>query len=241
MASTELIIATADLALKTNDYAQKADNLLDQAKRAEINDIPSFEKAQTFVGIAGNIHSNLETERKQIIEPYDKRVRFVNAQFKPVRDKLEEAMNTVKTKAQSFERSERARLERERQAQQRAAEDEALRVAGEREAAGDAAGADAIVEMATNVQLPKAKLVVPRSEITGTKFKTRRVWEGRAANIKELCAAIGRGDLPEDIVEFKKSRLNEIAKEWAAARTDESVLEIHRFGLAAEEVDSLTR
>jgi hypothetical protein len=239
--ATELIIATADLALKVNGYVQRADNLLEQAKRAEINDLESFGKAQTFVGIAAAVVANLEEERKQLIEPFDKRVRFVNAQYKAPRDKLNEALDTVKVKAQSFERTERSRLVREQQAQQRAAEDEALSVAAEREAAGDAAGADAIVEMASSVQLPKAKVVIPRDEITGTKFKTRRVWEGRVGDVKAMCAAIAAGELPEDIVEFKKSRLNEIAKEWAAARTDMSILEINRHGLAAEEVDSLTR
>lgn len=239
--STELIIATADLAIRISEYNTKADNLLDQGKRAEINDRASFATAQTYLGIVGTIKENLENERKGLIGPHDTRVRFINAQYKGPRDKLEEGYELVRGKAGTFEKAERKRLAQEQERIQKAADDEAVRSAETREKAGDAAGADAIIEMASQVRMPAPKLVIPRDELTGTKLKPRRVWEGKVGSIKEMCAAIAAGDLPEDIVEFKKSRINEIAKGWAAARTDQKVLEIHKHGLIAEEVDTLTR
>jgi hypothetical protein len=239
--ATELIIATADLAVRVNGYQIKATNLLDQAKRAEINDMPSLANAQKFMGVVGAIKSNLEEERKVTIDDFDKRVRFINAQYKPVRDQLEEAYELVRSKASTFERIERKRLMEAQERAQKAADDEAVKSAESREQAGDAAGADAIIEMASQVHMPTAKVVLPRDEMTGTKLKVRRVWEGKVGDVKAMCAAIAAGHLPEDIVDFKKSRINEIAKGWAAARTDQKVLEIHKYGLIAEEVDSLTR
>lgn len=238
----ELIIATADLAVRVNEYRLKATNLLEQAKRAEINDTASFANAQKFMGVVGSIKSNLEEERKTVIGPYDTRVRFINQQYKPVRDDLESAYELVRTKASAFERVERKRLMEEQERAQKAAEDEALRVAEEREKAGDLAGADAIVEMASNVTLPPAKVVIPRDELTGTKLKVRRVWEGSVEDVVATCAAIGRGDLPPTLIrEFNKTELNNLAKKWAEERTDKKLLEIHRHGICAEEVDSVTR
>lgn len=239
--STELIIATAELAIRVQDYKTKAENLLDQGKRAEINDQASFELAQRYLGVVGTIKDNLEQERVGLVDPAGSRVRFINAQYKVPRDMLEEGYELVRGKASVWEKSERRRIAADQERIQKTADDEALKAAEARENAGDTAGADAIIEMASQVHMPAPKLVVPRDELTGTKLKPRRVWEGKVGSVKEMCAAIARGDLPEDIVEFKKSRLNEIAKGWAAARTDQKLLEIHRHGLIAEEVDTLTR
>lgn len=240
--ATELIIATADLALRVNEYALKANNLLDQAKRAEVNDTASFATAQTFMGIVGTIKANLEEERKALIGPSDSRVRFINSQYKGPRDDLEAAYELVRTKASAFERVERRRIAAEQEKIQKAAEEEALRSAEAREKAGDAAGADAIIDMASQITLPPAKVVIPRDELTGTKFKVRRVWEGKVEDVVATCAAIGRGELPPTLVrEFNKTELNALAKKWAAERTDQKILEIHRHGVCAEEVDSVTR
>jgi len=96
--SQELIVSTADLAVTITDLTTKANDLLAQADKAEIETQKNYETGTDYRKVVSGIRKRLEDKRKELVDPYGGRVRVINAEFKKVRDILDKADESVKTK-----------------------------------------------------------------------------------------------------------------------------------------------
>jgi len=210
----ELIVSTATLAVTVTQGLEKANDLLEQAGRAEIAEREDYENGTDFRKVVSGIRKRLEDQRKELVDPYGKRVRLINAEFKKVRDVLDQADDQVKGKMTIWHNVEEKKQRVIQEKQRKEAEETALAAAEEAEEAGDVATSEAILNMATETPEPKAKPAVGRGELTGAASVATKVWTAEVTDIKAACRAIADGHLPEDIVEFPKSKLNALARTW---------------------------
>ena len=134
----ELIVSTATLAVTVTQGLEKANDLLEQAGRAEIEERKDYENGTDFRKVVSGIRKRLEDQRKELVDPYGKRVRLINAEFKKVRDVLDMADNQVKGKMTIWHNGEENRQRELQEQQRREAEETALPAAAEAEAAGEA-------------------------------------------------------------------------------------------------------
>ena len=225
--SQELIVSTASLAVTVTQGLEKANDLLEQAGRAEIAERKDYENGTDFRKVVSGIRKRLEDQRKELVDPYGQRVRAVNSEFKKVRDVLDKADDQVKGKMTVWHNVEEKRQRELQQQQKKEQEESALAAASEAEEAGDAATSEAILNMASEVPEPEAKPTIGRGELTGASSVATKVWTGRVDNIKHLCQAIANGLLPEDLISVSQSKLNALAREKHEASPDAEEIAQH--------------
>ncbi len=225
--SQELIVSTASLAVTVTQGLEKATDLLEQAGRAEITERKDYENGTDFRKVVSGIRKRLEDQRKELVDPYGGRVRAINTEFKKVRDVLDQADNQVKGKMTVWHNAEEKRQRELQKQQKKEQEESALAAASEAEEAGDAATSEAILNMASEVPEPEAKPAIGRGELTGASSVATKVWTAEVTDIKAACRAIAEGHLPEDIVEFPKSRLNALSRTWHERNPDKDEATTH--------------
>lgn len=216
----ELIVSTADLAVTITDLTTKANDLLAQADKAEIETQKNYETGTDYRKVVSGIRKRLEDKRKQLVDPYGGRVRVINAEFKKVRDILDQADGIVKNKMLTWHNAEEKRIAEENERKRREAEESALAAAEEAEDSGDAATSEAILNMAAETPEPEDKPAIGRGELTGAASVATKVWTAEVTDIKKACLAIAEGRLATDLVEFPKSRLNALARDWHEQNPD---------------------
>jgi len=230
--SQELIVSTASLAVTITDLQTKANDLLEQAGRAEITERKQYENGTDFRKVVSGIKKRLEDQRKDLVDPYGKRVRSINSEFKKVRDILEMADDQVKGKMTIWHNVEEKR-QRELQEQQRKEQEEAALAAAEKaEESGDAATSEAILNMASEIPEPEAKPTIGRGELTGAASVASKIWTAEVRDLKLLLQAIIRGDVSDILIEFPKSRLNALAREWHEQHPE--LDEINKYGITVK-------
>jgi len=227
--SQELIVSTASLAVTITDLQTKANDLLEQAGRAEITERKHYENGTDFLKVVSGIKKRLEDQRKGLVDPYGQRVRAINAEFKKVRDVIDQADKQLKQKMTVWHDVETKKQREIQQQQQKEQEEAALAAAEEAEESGDAATSEAILNMASEIPEPEAKPTIGRGELTGAASVATKVWTAEVTNVKHACQAIADGQLPVDLIEFPKSKLNALAREWHAANPDAE--EIGQYGI----------
>ena len=232
--SQELIVSTVDLAMKITDLQIKANDLLEQAGRAEITERKQYENGTDFRKVVSGIKKRLEDQRKELVDPYGGRVRVINAEFKKVRDVLNMADDQVKGKMTTWHNIEEKRQRELQQQQRKEQEEAALAAAEEAEEAGDAATSEAILNMASEIPEPEAKPAIGRGELTGAASVATKVWTAEVSNIEHVCHAIGEGDLPADLVTFSQSKLNALAREWHEKNPDAEEIAQHGITVKGE-------
>jgi hypothetical protein len=210
----ELIVSTADLAMIVTDLTTKANDLLAQADKAEIESHKNYETGTDYRKVVSGIKKRLEDKRKELVDPYGKRVRFINAEFKSVRDILDEADGIVKNKMLTWHNAEEKRIREENERKRKEAEEAALAAAEEAEESGDAATSEAILNMAAETPEPEDKPTIGRGELTGAASVASKVWTGKVIDMKLVCKAVAEGDLPQDLIAIPQSKLNELARKW---------------------------
>ncbi len=225
--STELIVSTADLAMMVTELQTKADDLLAQAERAEVGDQKAYEKGTDFRKIVSGIKKRADDKRKELVEPSGRRVRTINAEFKKVKDTLDQADTAVKTKMLGWYSAEQQRIREENELKRKAAEETALAAAEKVEEEGDASTAEAILNMASEVPKADDRPAIGRGELTGATSVASTVWTGRVDNIKHACRAIADGHLPVDTVTFSQSKLNALARQYHENHPDAEEIAQH--------------
>ncbi len=230
----ELIVSTATLAVTVTQGLEKANDLLLQADRAEIEERKDYENGTDFRKVVSGIRKRLEDQRKELVDPYGKRVRSINAEFKKVRDVLDKADDQVKVKMTVWHNVEEKRQRELQEQQRKEAEETALAAAEEAEEAGDAATSEAILNMAAETPEADAKPAVGRGSLTGAASVATKVWTAEVHNIEHACHAIGEGDLPVDLVTFSQSKLNALAREWHEKRPDAEEIAQHGITVKSE-------
>jgi hypothetical protein len=232
--SQELIVSTASLAVTLTQGLEKANDLLAQGKRAEIAERKDYENGTDFRKVVSGIRKRLEDQRKGLVDPYGKRVRSINAEFKKVRDVLDQADDQVKGKMTVWHNVEEKR-QRDLQEKQRQEQEETdLAAAQEAEEAGDLATSEAILNMASEVPEPEAKPSIGRGSLTGAASVATKVWTGEVHSVSNACLAIAKGALPADLVTFSQSKLNALAREWHEKQPDAEEIAQHGITVKGE-------
>jgi hypothetical protein len=228
----ELIVSTATLAVTVTQGLEKANDLLEQAGRAEIAERKDYENGTDFRKVVSGIRKRLEDQRKELVDPYGKRVRSINSEFKKVRDVLDQADDQVKGKMTIWHNVEEKRQRELQEQQRKEAEEAALAAAEEAEEAGDAATSEAILNMASEVPEPEAKPAIGRGSLTGAASVASKVWTAEVRDLKLVLHAIIRGDLSDILIEFPKSRLNALGREWHEQHPE--LDEINKYGITVK-------
>lgn len=230
----ELIISTADLAVVITDYTAKATDLLEQGERAVIDSNKSDDNGTDFMKVVSGIDKKLDDWRLSMVGDYKQRARLIDAQCKTVSDLLKRAKKIIGDKKLVWYNAEEKRKRAEAEIQRRESEEASLDAAQKAEEAGDAATSEAILNMAAETPPPDVKPDISRGSLTGAAAVATKVWTARVDNVKHVCKAIAEGHLPEDLVEFPKSKLNALARDWHEKNPDAKEIEQHGINVSSE-------
>lgn len=207
------ILTPAVLTTHALPFTTNANNLMEQAERAEIVGTEDFDRAVDHIKICQAQQNSAEEARKNLTAPLNNHVKWINQQFKPITDRLLAAKNLMKDKAGAWKVAEDKRIAEEEERARKEAEDQALKDAQEAADAGDDEKAEAIMTSAADT--PEGKTTAPtgRGTFTGASGGIRKTWSGEVADVKLVCAAICDGVLPEEIIkQFSQLELNKYAK-----------------------------
>lgn len=172
------LLSPTSVAQTVQPYQMDAQGLLAQAQRAEID---SSERYATGADLAKIISTKIkaaEEARTALVKPLNDHVKWINGQFKPTTETLEQAKQLLMAKMTRFaqlQEQEQARLRAEARAREEA---EALERAKALEAEGKRELADAVLDTAAS--LPEAPLrSTPTRGNLGSTASTKKVWKLR--------------------------------------------------------------
>ena len=208
------ILTPAVLTTHALPFTTNAENLYQQAVRAEIVDAESFGKAVDHIKVCQSQHNSAEAQRKNLTAPLNNHVAWINDQFRPITDRITQAKTLMKGKGATWKIAEDERVAAEEKRVREEAEAQALKDAVEAEETGDTEKAAAIVDAAADT--PKGVVTAPtgRGSFTGASGGVRKTWLGEVADAKDVCAAIADGHLNLDLIkEFSKKAMNSMAKD----------------------------
>lgn len=186
-------------------FKKRTDELAGAANRLpetiQDGDEETAAKVALFVKQIAAHEKDIETERKARKEVYDKLGKMVQEAFKP----LAEALAKPKGKAKNL-------LDDYLQRKERKAREQAERLRAE--------AAERERQARTDVERQEAAALNARAEQTesaGSKVDTgygravslRRTWTWEVTDFKALCAAIGRGDIDESLVQINDKAVRE--------------------------------
>jgi hypothetical protein len=229
--ATELIVSTVSLATTIQGYLKQAEDLVGQAERAEITTVEQAGRGADFLKIVKGTIKRAEDERKGLLDPYTKRTRMINAEYKKVRDQLDKAVKIAGDKVLDFQLAEEKRQREEAKRIEDEAAERALEAAEQAEESGDAAVADQILELASDSVEEPPRVNPARGDLTGATTSVTKTWTGRVDNIRHVCRAIADGHLPESIIkEFSQTEINKLAREYGE-RADANAAEVAQYGI----------
>ena len=206
----------ATLLTHSQPLIDNANNLTEQAEKAVVSNAEEFATATDFVKICQSQYNSAEEARKAVTGPLNDHIGWINDQFRPITNALKAAKDKVSVKAAAWKRDEDKRVREEEEAARKAAEEQALKDAEAASEAGDEVRAEAILDVAADTPAGPTKAPVARGSLTGATGSTRTNWKGEVKfdDVREVCKAIGAGDLPSNIIkDWNKTIMNGIAKQ----------------------------
>ncbi len=207
------ILTAAVLTTHALPFTTNANNLMQQAERAQVVDIESFERAVDHIKICGSQHTSAEDARKALTAPLNNHVKWINEQFRPITDLLNKAKKLMKEKGGKWKSEEDARVAAKEKQQREAAEEQAIKDAEEAIESGDTEKGEAIIDAAAATPHGETKAPTGRGEWTGASGSIRKTWVGEVHDAASVCEAIAEGRLPVSIIkEFSKKEMNAYAK-----------------------------
>lgn len=213
----ELTTQTAEEQIQP--LAKNTSELAEQVERAVVDSEESLSKAGDLYKIITTQIKKGEEARTALVKPLNDHVKWINQQFKPISTQLEGLKSTLKGKMDVFVEEQRKIADEKAAEERQKAEEEAMARAAELEQSGDKEAAAAALDAAA--ELPDT---APRSAIArgnyGSSTSSRVDWKGECVDLKELCAAIGRGDLPTDFVSVNQAKLNAFAAKKKVEKTN---------------------
>jgi len=222
------ILTPSSLLTHSQPLIDNANNLTEQAERADVTDAESFDNATDFVKICQTQFNAAEDARKAVTGPLNDHVKWINAQFKPITNALTAAKSKVSMKAAAWKREEDKRVAAEAEEARKAAEEQAIKDAEAASEAGDEERAEAILDIAAETPAPVSKAPAARGAITGATGSTRTTWKGEVKfdDVQDVCKAIAEGKLPTNMVkDWNKNVMNDIAKrvgaEWDEGKDED--------------------
>ena len=157
--------------------------------------------------------------RLALTKPLKDHCKWIESQFKEKENPLNEAKAGLKVKMDDYVSERHERQEKEAEEARQKAEKESLERAAEAEAAGDTDTAEAIVDAAAELPETVTKAPIARGGL-GSSTSTKTTWLGEVVDIKAFLQAIIDGDIPEDYIEVKQSKLNALAVRHKIEKTN---------------------
>lgn len=207
-------------------YQEVAANLQAQADRAVIDSAESYATGGDLIKIARTEGSKVEDERKDIVGPFNKLVKFINAAYKTPKDAFAAARTTVETKMLVWKREEDKRIRAEAEKERVRLENEALARA---ELEKDDESQDEVLEAAAEAGeelVENAGLALQRGNF-GSSTGTKKIYTTNVSNMQQFLGALiahieagnKRGIDLGALIEFKKSGMNKLAENCYKAGT----------------------
>ena len=166
-----------------SEIQTKAENLIEQEKRAVIKSQADFETAADLTKFLNGLKKKADQKRTELVKPLNDTVKKINAEWKLITGPLEKAVASIKSKMNAFarEQEEIARKEREQAAKE--AEERALAMA---ETVDDET-ADEILDQTTQaIDVAKhATKTVARGNFGSTAY-TKRVPTWQIKDIRQI-------------------------------------------------------
>lgn len=134
-------------------------------------------------------------------EPIDKAIDFYSRSIKDF-----ELLEIKKREAEA------KILEAQRQQTEREAKEKLAIAAKAEEESGNMETAQALREQAETIVAPIAFQQPDAAPAEGASSKV--IWKAKVLNIRAVCLAIAKGDVPESVVKFSESELNKFAQQW---------------------------
>lgn len=190
-----------------------AKELEDQASRAVVENDEQLNSATDFIKVCNAALNRAEERRTEQVKPLNDHVKWINEQWRPLRERIEKAKAKVQGLATTYAREKQRRLDEAAAAERRRIEEEALAAAAEAEALGRTEQAEQIIQATIETPTLPATRTKGRGGFTGASSSLRDRWVGTVAqdDVRQVCAAIASGVLPTDIVVWSQSSLNRLA------------------------------
>lgn len=202
----------AAIGLQVQNLLAIAEGLVQQAQRAVIADEKTFATGTDFLTLTKTHGDELEKLRRAVKQPIDAWAQRIQDVFLPVADVFTRARTAMHQKMLAY-RTEQDRIIREDQERQRRIQqEEALKRAAELEQQGNAAAANAVLEMATT-PLPAVQKTDARRGSFGGKASTRDTWTAEVTNKREFLLAVlaGSTNFNLDDITVGQAALNKLA------------------------------
>lgn len=207
--------------------------LVEQMQRAEIKDVETCGKVADMKKMLSTVIKDIEDARAKKLKPKKDEIKAITAVYAaslmPINMAVERAKKLLDVWAKK-----QLLIEREEQTKRNAEQEQRLLDAAvDQDDSGNTQTADALIEYAQEVSNTAAKVDTVRGGY-GASMSARSTWNAEVIDVKLICAAIGRGDLPAGLVTFSKSALNDFAK------TNKTEREEHGLKIV-ETITSMTR
>lgn len=214
------------------------ENALEQAEVAEITTEDSFGLAGDLVKAINAKLNDADKARKAITSPMDDAKSAVMKLFKVGIDKLESAKKKLQDKQTTWGRAERSRLDAIAKAEQESATQRALDLAAAQQSMGDNEGADQVLAEAAETIQDMGEVKVTARGMYGSSSGMRGRWVGEVTSPRAFLSwLLTQGYDPLTILDFKKSGLNAIAKEFGekTATIQNTLATSHGFKVSYDE------
>lgn len=211
--STPEILTPATLLTHSQPSIANANNLLDQARRAEVKTQEDFDKIADAVKVCIAQEKMASETLGRLIDPLTAHVSWIRQQFAPIFETIADAKAMFKAKGLVWSQAEADRRAAEQEALRKKAEDQAIADAEAARAAGDNERAEQLLELAATTPIVDPK-IRGRGGYTGASAGTKKTWKGEVVDVKAFCKAIADGTLSEtliDVSKISKTKLNGFA------------------------------
>jgi len=213
------------ITLDLDKYLEAAENLVAQAKRAEIIDDESYAKGGDLINIGRTQSKKAEEERTTLVGPFNKLVKFINSAYKIPKERFTDSRTIIETKMLTWKAEEDKKLRAIAREEQKAIEAEALeRAALEKTTEAQ----DEVMDQAAEagVELVKTSGVGLKRGTYGSSTGTKKTYHTEVFNINwflgALLANIANGNSREidlnALIEFKKDGMNKFAQRMREAK-----------------------
>jgi hypothetical protein len=211
------------LTVDLTKFGEAAAELQAQADRAEIKTAEDYAKGGDLIKIARTQSSKVEDLRTTLVGPFNKLVKFINAECKKPKEAFKDVRSTIEKKMLVWKAEEDKRLKAEAEEERKRLEAEALaRAEQEKTAEAQDEVLDAAADAGEEI-VEKAGVGLARGNFgssTGTKKKYTTNVINVSGFLGSLVQLADNGEVElGSIVEFKKGGMNKLAEYMLTKRT----------------------
>jgi hypothetical protein len=198
----------------TSAIANRADDLIASVGRAVVDSPENDNKAGDLLKMLKSIKKQAEDDRKAITGPINQAIKTINQKYKLITDPVDKAIKDLSGKMVAY-KQEVQRIAREKEEQARKErEAKALEEAAKLEEQGKTEAAEEVVEAAESAS-EKTQAEASKSTVRsdyGATTTMKDNWSAEVVDIRILCHAIAKGDVPPEYVTANMPALNKVAK-----------------------------